>query len=399
MKNIYYIFLLAFAALLAGCERHPVDPGTEVYPGAYIFLDAKVVNTKSNLYDEETLPKDKNTSFGVFGIKDDGQTPIFDNYTADENSPFDNVAILYRPKRPSGSGPNRVPADFIYDHLALWGSGENSFYAYYINGSEYHGEEFDDTEFDSFFTSTRNVISDVGVRRTSSKVYMEYNQPNTFEKMVDVMTAKTTTPRCDVVDLEFEHRLFAIDVVVRNNQIEDNNETVGKAFTFSNPTITFRVPSGGDLYFDDENSNSLNADSLDVTYTFVPADGTSFTIEAPRKTPKDLNLNGTIETSITGRAENNPFLFLPCESLRVVGFSLTFENSWGESATPEYSWKVSPEGGFKPGHKYQLIIQKNHYGSEFEFVPQIAVLEYDEDGNITGEGNWNDKGDVDHTFN
>ena len=399
MKNIYYIFLLAFAALLTGCERHPVDPGTEVYPGAYIFLDAKVVNTKGNLYEKETLPIGQNTSFGVFGLREDGQTPIFTNYTADVNSPFDDVAVLYRPERPSGTGPNRVPSDFIYDCLALWDSGKNSFYAYYINGSEYQSK-FNESEPNSFCVSTRNVISEVGVRSTSSKVYMEYNQPNTFEKMVDVMTAKTTTPRCDVVDLKFEHRLFAIDVIVRNNQHADSNGNQGKAFTFSNPTITFRVPNGGYLYFDDENSNSLNADSLDVTYTFVPSEGTSFTIAAPPTGgSKDLNLNGTIEASSTGRPEENPFLFLPCESLRVLAFSLTFENSWGVAETPEYSWKVSPKGGFKPGYKYQFIIKKNHYGSEFEFVPQIAVLEYDENGNIVSDGNWNDKDDVDHTFN
>lgn len=398
MKNIYYILLLAFAALLAGCERHSVDTGEDVYPDTYIFLDAKVVKTKATLYDEETLPKGKNTSFGVFGVREDGQTPVFDNYTADENSPFDDVAILYRPERPSGVGLNAVPADFIYDYLALWDGGENSFYAYYINGNEYH-RKFNATELSDFCTSTRKVISDVGVRRTSSKVYMEYNQPNTLETMVDVMTAKTTTPQCDVVGLDFEHRLFAIDVVVRNYQIKDDKNPA-KAFTFSNPTITFRVPNGGDLYFDDENSNTLNTDSLDVTYTFTPAEGTSFTIEAPSGSKeRDFNLNRTIETNSAGRPVDNPFLFLPCESLRVLDFSLTFDNSWGVSSTTHNSWKIAPEGGFKPGHRYQFIIKKNHFGSEFEFVPQIAVLEYDENGNIVSDGNWNDKDDVDHTFN
>ena len=398
MKNIYYILLLAFAALLAGCERHSVDTGEDVYPDTYIFLDAKVVKTKATLYDEETLPKGKNTSFGVFGVREDGQTPVFDNYTADENSPFDDVAILYRPERPSGVGLNAVPADFIYDYLALWDGGENSFYAYYINGNEYH-RKFNATELSDFCTSTRKVISDVGVRRTSSKVYMEYNQPNTLETMVDVMTAKTTTTQCGVVGLDFEHRLFAIDVVVRNYQIKDDKNPA-KAFTFSNPTITFRVPNGGDLYFDDENSNTLNTDSLDVTYTFTPAVGTSFTIEAPSGSKeRDFNLNRTIETNSAGRPVDNPFLFLPCESLRVLDFSLTFDNSWGVSSTTHNSWKIAPEGGFKPGHRYQFIIKKNHFGSEFEFVPQIAVLEYDENGNIVSDGNWNDKDDVDHTFN
>lgn len=387
MKNIYYMLMLAFTALLTGCGGHSLDIQEDVHYGAYIFMDANVAKTKATLYNETTLPDDKETSFGVFGCREDG-TPIFDSYRKDVNSPFDNVAILYRPSRPSGSGLNRVPADFIYDYLALWDSGENAFYAYYINGSKYH-RDFDGTEFETFCASTRNVISGVEVNKISSRMYAEYNQPNTLETMVDVMTAKTATYQCDVVSLNFEHRLFAIDVVIRNNQVKDDKNE-DKAFTFSNPTVTFRVPNGGNLYFDDENSNSLNADSLDVTYTFLPPEGTtSFTIDAPGRSADDLNLNG----------RSNSFLFLPCESLRVLGFSLTFENSWGETVSPEYSWKVSPDGGFKPGYRYQLIINKNPFGNEFEFVPQIAVLQFDENGNIVGDGDWNDKGDVYHTFN
>lgn len=396
MKNIYYIFLLAFAALLAGCSGHLIEPDGDDTPNAYIFLDAKVIKTKATKYDNETLPNGKNTSFGVFGVREDGSTAIFDNYTADDNSPFDDVAILYRPEHPS----NRVPSDFIYDCLALWDGGENSFYAYYINinGSEYH-REFNESEFQSFCTSTRNVISDVGIRRTSSKVYMEYKQPKTLETMVDVMTAKTTTSRCDIVDLDFEHRLFAIDVIVRNSQIKDIDGNQARAFTFSNPKVTFRVPTGGLLYFDEDNSNSPNPDSLDVTYTFVPKQGDTFTIEASEKSSKDLNLNKTIENS-AGNKSKNPFLFLPCESLRILEFSLTYEDSWGQMPTKSYSWKISSEDGkFLPGRTYQMIIEKKHFGSEFEFVPQIATLETDENGEIISDGNWDTTDDVSHTFN
>jgi hypothetical protein len=68
--------------------------------------------------------------------------------------------------------------------------------------------------------------------------------------------------------------------------------------------------------------------------------------------------------------------------------------------TKSYSWKISSEDGkFLPGRTYQMIIEKKHFGSEFEFVPQIATLETDENGEIISDGNWDTTDDVSHTFN
>lgn len=365
MKNIYYIFLLAFAALLAGCERHPVNPGTEVYPGAYIFLDAKVVKTKGNLYNNAKLPVAKNTSFGVYGLRQDGETPIFEKYIANDNSPFDNVAIMYLPEREGA---------FIYDKLALWEGGEHSFYAYYIDG----------VKSTNAYSATQDLITEIGVRSTSKKAYMSYVQPDTLTKMVDVMTAKATTARCSEILLNFEHRLFAIDVVVRNKPLK--NPTTG----WMEPTIplnviganvAFTVMEGAELYFDENNTISPSNDEFTIDHAYIKTEDNQFTIEStdsdkPRDT--DYNLNKE-------NADGNSFLFLPCQSLK-VSFELTYLNTWGEYATFEDDAVITVNGGFKAGHKYQFILEKTkNSGDLIQFVPQVVET-------------WEEK-NVDHTFN
>lgn len=378
MKNIYYIFLLAFAALLAGCERHSVDPGTEVYPGAYIFLDAKVVNTKGeNLYDETALPNKSHTSFGVLGLRADGVTPVFNEYSAYElqvsddgqsttitggDSPFDNVAIMYRP---------RARNAFVYDIPALWAGGLHYFYAYYI-----HGCEYDDKDEVGFNNNTKNVISDFAVRTTSKKAYLTYHQPQTLDKMVDVMTAKTEIEKTDLVPLNFEHRLFAIDVVVSNSQFKDTGLGLTAApFNGTDASVEFTVSTGASLYFDEDNTLSLNDETLPVSHEFG-----DFAIEAPSGTKSRVyNLN---EKNVESE---NSFLFLPCESLHVK-FTVNFLNSWDEEATYTYDGEITVKGGFKAGHKYQFILDRKHNsGDMIEFVPQVVET-------------WDEK-EVDHTFN
>ena len=354
-----------------GCERHlqPENDG-EIGPNSYIFFDAKVnLITKANIYNNEYLPVGKSTSFGVFGYGEDGTSPIFDKYTADVSSPFDNVAIMHRPAR---------NAAFQYDNLALWGGGVHSFYAYYINGSEYDKDEFTD-----FCNSTRSVIKSVGVRPASNTVYVEYVQPTTVETMVDIMTAKTSTSKCDEVIMNFEHRLFAIDIVIRNAQTSqtiDGRDYAKLPFEIKDVDVEFTVPDGGLLYFDEENTNSPNETTCQILYDFIPEGTDNIIIDAPAgNTPKDYNLNN----SIIGR--NTSFLLLPCQSLKVK-LNLTFENTWAEEATYTFDGEISPEGGFLPGRQYEFIVTRMHSnGDEMEFVPTVTEI-------------WEDK-DVDHTFN
>ena len=350
-----------------------MEPGNngEIKPNSYIFFDAKVdVETKANLYRNENLPIPDKTSFGVFGYRDGGTTPIFENYSADVNSPFNNVAVMYRPAR---------SAAFQYDNLALWGGGEHSFYAYYINGSEYNANKL--TEFCS---STRSVIKSVGIRRSSNTVYIEYVQPRTIETMVDIMTAKTITSKCDEVMMNFYHRLFAIDVVISNAQTAqkiDGHDYPSLPFEIKDIDVEFTVPDGGFLYFDEQNTNSLNEATCPVGFDFIPEGGESIDIDAPRgNTPREYNLNDEyFDDSYTS------FLFLPCESLKVK-LNLTFENVWSEDVIYTFDGEIAPEGGFLPGREYEFIVTRNHNnGNEVEFVTTVVEA-------------WEDK-NVDHTFN
>ena len=158
MKNIYYIFLSI--VLLSGCSKHSALPGspdsdTQIVPGSYIFFDAEVAETKAteNLVANGTLPPANKTSFGIYGLRSDGVTPVFKSYSAGTNSPFDNVAIAYRMSR------NET---FRYDNLTLWHNGTHSFFAYYIKGVEYEYSKLENNGY----SKTTDIISEVGVRQT-----------------------------------------------------------------------------------------------------------------------------------------------------------------------------------------------------------------------------------------
>lgn len=354
------------------------------------------LETKANLYEGLVLPQDANTSFGVFGVRSDGVTPIFNGYsrfTISENgnnitggnSTFDNTALLYR---------SAAAEPFQYDELALWDGGPNSFYAYYFNESEFSPSLTDRNKI-KHIQDTYNVITDIGVDETG--VYMEYVQPITLETMVDLMTANTTAYRRDPVTgevneevtLDFRHRLFALDIIVRNNQTRDTESGfAAQKLTVTSATASFEVPSGGLLYFNQPDVPS--SQTCPVTYPFG-----GFQTGTPGGSHIDTNLN--LDRLDAGRVSAS-FLFLPCTSIKIK-FVMEYINRWGEETSYTYDSidgsdpALTVEGGFLPGHKYTFIIIKNNFGSEFEFVPKIA--EIGEDGT---EGSWNNK-DVDHTFN
>lgn len=329
-------------------------------------IDAPIANATLG------LPTTGKTSFGVLGLRADGETPIFNAYSAytlqvsddgnktitDGNSPFDNVAIMYR---------SRSRTDFIYDTPSLWDGGEHSFYAYYIHGCLYDNDL-------NLYNNTRRVITEFGVKSiteneaTSNKAYLTYKQPESLGEMVDVMTAKTKSMKTDIVPLSFEHRLFAIDVVIRNSQVQGNGLTA-LSFNGTDAKVTFTVSNGGTLYFDN-NTVSASSETCPVVQEFG-----DFNISAPTNIQDyvEYNLNQHIDSA-------NSFLFLPCESLK-VNFSFNFRNSWDEETTYTYDGTIAVQGGFQAGHKYKFILDRKHNsGDMIEFVPQ--VVETWEENNI-----------------
>ena len=377
MRNFNYILLAI--VLLAGCSKHTTQGDEGFEGGSYIFFEAGITVTKAteNLMEDAALPVANKTSFGVFGFRADGTTPIFDTYTAGEDSPFDNVAILYRPQR---------GALFQYDELALWHGGNHSFYAYYIEDVLYEAKDLEDNDY----TKTTDIISEIGIRQTTqnsqtvSKVYAKYNQPTDITQMADILTASVTTaPTSAPVNFVFGHMLFAMDVVIRNDQ------SAGKTLNVTDAKVEFQVKDTYYMYFDGTADHDPEAEDCTVEYDFIDA---ATTIPAPttREPVYNLNLNH-VTTQGTTRENYYTFLFPPCESLPVK-FTLSFLNSWDEETTYIYGDEdsepaISIPGGFLPGHRYQFIIsRKDNNGTEIEFVPSVVE-------------SWESNDDITHTFN
>ena len=342
MKKIFYILLTAIV-LIPGCGKYSSSPGPEFddQSGAYIFFDPEVINTKGTLISTETLPAEPDASaFGVFGVRENGEQ-IFNMYAATPSgqqieSSFDNVAVMYRPE---------VNSAFIYDALALWTKGKHSFYAYY---------PYDNPKTD--------VITEI---QTSSRPYITYIQPIELDEMVDVMTAaaleKTSADEdAQPVKLNFNHRLFAFDIIINNKQSESSRN-----LRVLNSTVEFiNVAAGANLYFDDGSDEDTTADIMlgsemhqMITHTFADP----VTIEAPVEDESLVEYNYN---------ETSSFLFLPCEELQVV-FTMTFLNAWDEECSFEVSNTIIPAGGFLPGHKYALVINKSDHGQEMVFTTSV----------------------------
>lgn len=320
-------------------EALPIDTVSQDKSGNYIFFDVSVANTKGTLHEGTSL-QSVGTAFGVFGYRPEVETygyPIFSEYE-------DNVAKVY------------WDTDcFTYDHLALWHNDYHSFYAYYPYDTE------------------KNVITEIYVpergTRLSTRPYIIYSQPINLNDMVDIMTDLQTLNTGGVVDLSFQHRLFAFGVKVNNNQTDSEREIV---ITAANISIA-DVAAQSTLYFDDSDNNGeldytpgTNTTSITHAYQF-DSDGT----EVNCKVSHNLN-------------DGNYFLLTPCSSLKLSG-SITIKNAWDETITFPIDYSTSetayaPTDGFKAGYMYFLNINKTDKG--IEFTIENAGLPWEENDDI-----------------
>jgi len=365
MKKIYYIFLIT-VALLSGCGKHSAFPGGDEgsLSDSYIFFDADVVSTKGTLISGITLPSEVEKSrFGVFGYREDG-SQIFNMYygspaTGQLASAFDNVAVMYR---------QAAGGAFYYDALTLWTKGRHSFYAYF-----------------PYTDSPSEVLPAISVASSAtSRPSLTYVQPTELDKMTDILTAATlnklsTDADAQPVQLKFEHRLFAFDVILKNLQ-----SASARGLRVKSASVEFTdVISGATLYFEDGADVDLYADlSLGAathapfTHTFLTAEAPTLEIPAPAAGQQSVEHNFNATSS---------FLFLPCPSLKVK-FTMTFINAWDEVC--EYVTDVlaiAPEGGLLPGHKYDLVIRMLDNGMDLTFTPEIKEWESFEDIQIKFE--------------
>lgn len=346
MNKIHHRLLFTIL-LMAGCNKpagiHNENINGE--SGSYIFFDAGLTVTKGALISGNTLPQNPGTSFGVYGFRSDGTTFIFNEYktsaTGNLKAPFDNVAKVYRPDiNNDGTGE-----EFTYDALALWHSGNHSFYAYYP------------------YESTPSVITEIESDATNGH-YLTYTQPASLSDMVDVMTASSTDATAGtngVVSLKFAHRLSALDLVVKNNQTESKDEIkiVSASIKLDN------ISNGGRIYFNDVTENNATFSPLNHTYSIdnpiiIPYDTVN-------ETNNKYNLNST-----------NSFLFLPCEYI-VATVSLTIVNAWDEEIPFSIeNYKLQP---IEAGHTYSLVVVKNDKDINF-IVEDGATIPWEENDDI-----------------
>lgn len=310
--------------LLTGCGKHhvPEEGISGALSGSYIFFDAGVVETKGTIISGTTLPGSVNDSkFGVFGFRENGD-PVFDRYKTTGGYPFDNVANVYR---------TGYQLPFKYDLLSLWHNGQHTFYGFLP------------------WDAGKTVITSAGLDN-SSRPYISYAQPVSLEAMKDVLTgSKQATKEGGDVVIPMEHRLFSFYVKLNNNQDESEREIIVKSAKVN----FFDIASTADLYFDDTDADGYPDMAVGSGVTHPSHE---FVLE-----PKTLSYGSSLEFN-KNNSIANPFLFLPCNSLKVK-VSITLVNAWGEEtelvvdcSTDETA--LTPTGGFLPGKKYTMNINK-----------------------------------------
>ena len=332
IKITYNILLLL--VFLAGCSKHPY-PDIDIQTGRYIFFDAGAIETKGTLADNTSL-KLEGASFGVYGYHADG-SPIFNSYKVDAESPlkapFDCIAKVYRPEGSTQTSPK----PFTYDGLSTWTTGSHSFYAYYP------------------YESSPTAITAICTDNTNGQ-FITYTQPTTLTSMADVMTARAinislsdTYYSNGIVNLTFDHRLFALNVVLKNIQ-----QTSQASIKLVSAKVEFTNLASGATFYFNGTTTPITSTTVSPSHTYNLGDGQTI------NNNDSFNLNS-----------DTPFLFVPCSSLKVK-ITLSLINSWGE--TVEYTFDraatnnaLAPSGGFLAGYTYNLIIEKSDKSIDFAY--------------------------------
>lgn len=293
---------------------------------SYIFFGAQVAETKGTIISGTTLPGAVNDSkFGVFGFRENGD-PVFDRYKTTGGYPFDNVANVYR---------TGYQQPFKYDLLSLWHNGQHTFYGFLP------------------WDAGKTVITSAGLDNTS-RPYISYAQPVSLEAMKDVLTGSVqATKDGGEVTIPMVHRLFSFYLKLTNNQEDSQREITVKSATVN----FYDVASTAELYFDGTMEVGTGVIQPSHVFTMDP-------VTLAYGSSQEFNKNGTTP---------NPFLFLPCTSLKVK-VSFTIVNAWGEEITltpsgaseEDQTITLAPTDGFQAGYKYILNINKTDKDITFE---------------------------------
>ena len=354
MKRLTYVLLISVAAFAVACSKHVDAPDHSDSPSlsnSYIFFEPEVVSsveTRTTMVSGDRLPDGNGVSFGVMGYT--GNNSIF----YDQTYRPDGIAEVYR----DGSAQD---SPFKYTPLAKWASGsaEHNFYAFY----------------------PYNLNNLLGVN--NKLPYIDYTQPTDPAQMVDILTAATgPITKEPIVDLEFTHRLWALDITVKNARVEPDslyNQTNKK---YDEYTPIIKVKS---VKIEFRNIPSKASINLDGSLIFPnPVEYCKdFSKTYSYATPKELDPTTENKYTVNG---TDSFLFLPCASFDYrltiefenvpLGLSYTAhhpatfvadENGFpvlDDDKNVQWRWATAEgpgAGGFAAGNKYTLDVVKSDF--------------------------------------
>ena len=347
-RKLHIVLVVALLILSACSERLSGPESATGSSSSYIFFEQKVVASvvsKANLITGASLPTVEGSAFGVLGYAGSNTTSIFSG---------NGIANVY--------WNNSV---FTYDNLAIWHGNQTThrFYAYYPYSS----------------------IDQSTITQNGGNPSFVYTQPTTEEDMQEILTAYKETKKSSTVDLEFRHRLWALEVEVKNSQKTglDSDDKVTE-----NPTITI---TGIDVIVKDfPTSAKIYLDNRNATVHTKDAEGNVINTAGPTTYSIPITGDDNVLAANGGTKTYGHLLFLPVSSF-TYQIVIEYLDSRGKSDQFTSTVKTA-EMSFAEGTKYTLKVNKTD--------DQFVLGKYD-DPDGTGDfqpGDWNDV-DVNHTFN
>ena len=407
MKIFNHILTLASIAILLGSCSEGSAPDNEVIipldPNSkYIHFDADV-STRGALINDNVLKDD----FKVLGYQYRGS--------------WEAAKVLATPNV-FDSTPELVSYEngiYSYSEIQPWSGNTYSFFGYYPSDSSYI-KLFDD-----------------GTAKTGEP-YIIYNFPTDSDPTlhIDVMTADyidTSVASSANVQMNFRHRLCAVDVGARNyytfdhdnNTLTDDKE-VTIEITGLYVAITNIVNTTAKIYLDHnkptEYPNTQTKASVNYVMVGAPAWApTTFDVEPNTKTDRAIRL----VTHSTGENASS-MMFIPQEELvsgtvdifyrkKYVaddGTTLYQRINFGDNNETYYTWTELPTDAnalqyytFKPSLNINFdkpLIEGRRYYIELTFTSDavsVNIIAADEwNGDRNGDGKIDDKDNIYYEF-
>ena len=362
-RSLYIAFIAATTFSIAACTKQIIAPTPQVPDASrsYIFFEPEVVtsdNTKATILTGETLPTAVGTAFGVIG--------------------YHGTISLFGAPTPSNKGIAQVARSvdgvFEYSPLAAWqGADNHDFYAFYP------------------YNLNAYVSHNVNNTTNLANPYITYSQPTANDAtMVDLLTAKTSVTKAagDEVAIKFYHRLWALDVKIKNSMTK-GIAADGKT-EVNNPSVTITKI---ELYVKDFPQTAVIP--LDPNVTNNPI--TYGTETMTPSTPYEIPVPSADKTIAYNQTKSyGTLFFIPLTSSQkfIYRLVISYTDSMGSGSFtyPKTGYKES-SGTFEGGKKYTLTLDKTN-----DTFVIGTYFDPDDERTDFQPGDWSDA-NVNHEFN